>query len=315
MEKNNQEKSGTAARMQTGKGLRVGGRQGKTGFMAMDGFMFRTVVLEGSTDFRNTAAEDHITDQDEHLHKAADQRIADGGHAGTAEQAFHAGGQRNEKGNGKNDCQNDGKSHDDLIDALAKLAGEPLFELSGFFIQHAEHFGGVFKGVHSVIKHGTHIDDSADERLSHPGMLLFQRNEGCQLGNHSTVRTADSNGSGIGRTHHHAFHHSLTADIEFFFLFCIHNKWQESFHKNQRCNCSTQSLLFPVLHAIFTSAPSRLQERKPIYSLKTLKSISPEAAGSTISVFPIDTNSKRSEADVRTSAGTASYDGPKISSR
>ena len=44
------------------------------------------------------------------------------------------------------------------------------------------------------------------------------------------------------------------------------------------------------------------QARKERYSLNTLKSISPEATGITMSVDPIGTNSKRSDAAVSTRA-------------
>ena len=46
--------------------------------MAVNGFMLRTVILEGTADFRNKTAEDHITDQKQDFHKAAETgRVGD----------------------------------------------------------------------------------------------------------------------------------------------------------------------------------------------------------------------------------------------
>ena len=58
--KDNQQESRSAAGMQAGKRLSVRGSQGEAGFLAMDGFMLRTMILEGSPDFRYKTAEDHV---------------------------------------------------------------------------------------------------------------------------------------------------------------------------------------------------------------------------------------------------------------
>ena len=222
--KDDQQESCSAARMQTGEGLRVSGRERKAGFMAVHGFVFSTMVLEGTADFRHAGTEDHVPDENQNLHQAADEGIADGGHTGTAEQAFHPGRNRNEKDYGQDDGQDDRKGHHDLVDAFTELSGKPFFELCGLFIQHAQHFGGILQGVHAVIKHGTHVDNTPDKGLSHPGMFFLERNKRRQLGDHGAVGTTDSDGGGVWRAHHDAFHDGLAANIEFLFLLCIHRR-------------------------------------------------------------------------------------------
>ena len=55
--KNDQQESSSAARMQTGEGLSVSGREREAGFMTVYGFVLCTVILEGTADFRHTGAE------------------------------------------------------------------------------------------------------------------------------------------------------------------------------------------------------------------------------------------------------------------
>ena len=223
-EKDDEQESGAAAGMKPGKGLRVFRREGQIRLMAVDGFVFRAVVLERTADFRHAAAEDHIADQQQDFHQAADEGVAHRGNPGTAQQGFNPRGQGNEQGDGKHYRQHDGEGHDDFIHAFTQLRGEPFFEFSGLFIQHAEHLGGILQGIHAVIQHGTHIDDPADKGFSHPGVLFLERDKGGQFGDKGSVRTADCDGGGIGGAHHDAFHDRLTAYVEFLFLFCIHQR-------------------------------------------------------------------------------------------
>ena len=158
--------------------------------------MLRTVILESSADFRHITAENHIANQDQDFHQTADERITDSRHSGTAEKTFHTGRNSNKEYDRQYNGQNNGKSHYDFIYALAKLAGKPFFKFGRFLIQHAEHFCGIFQGVHAVIQHGAHINDAANEGFAHPGVFFLQRNERGQLGYHGAVRTADGHSGG-----------------------------------------------------------------------------------------------------------------------
>ena len=77
----NKKESCAAAWMKPGECLRVFGSERKPGFMTVDGFMLSAMILESSSDIRNVAAEDHITDKDGYFYKASDKSVANGSHA------------------------------------------------------------------------------------------------------------------------------------------------------------------------------------------------------------------------------------------
>ena len=85
----------------------------------MNGFVFRTVILERAADVRNKADQEHITDKQGDLQETAEQCIPYRPDAGTLQKGFKTGRKSHKNTEGQGNGKNDRKSHYDFFNTFS----------------------------------------------------------------------------------------------------------------------------------------------------------------------------------------------------
>ena len=198
-------------------------------FVAIDGFVLRTVIHEHALDLLHARHSGDIAkeqrDADETFQKI-DQ------HGMTRQQMCKPRARQRRQHEKQADCQHDSQHHGaedhNVVNLLTGNLRQPLFKLTRllhrlFVAQHLRRAGN---GVHTGHHRGQKRDHAADDGPAENFVLLGKRYNGLGIGFNFTIsHAAHSNGHAVRSAHHHAFHDGLTADIYFLlFFFFLHGQ-------------------------------------------------------------------------------------------